>query len=158
MVMNMFTEFEDGIRLGSQDYHTPMVRQTELPFNQDGTDEDPVDQFTSRASVFTEPSRGSKRKRPPFQTEMIDIMRSTVEMQDTHMDRLVSWQKKKYELEFGRRKAVVNAIYNIEGLTEDDQVALIDLPVTDIQKTDCFLAILEHAQKRYYLQLLGRNM
>lgn len=89
---------------------------------------------------------------------MIDIMRATVEMQNTHMGRLASWQKEKYELEFGCRKEVVNAIYNIDGLTEDDQVALIDINVIDIQKTDCSLAVPEHARKRYCTRLLGRNM
>ena len=51
---------------------------------------------------------------------MINIMRSTVEMQNTHMGRLASWQKEKYELEFSCRKEVVNAIYSIDGLNEDD--------------------------------------
>ncbi|XP_038895773.1 uncharacterized protein LOC120083935 [Benincasa hispida] len=101
MTTNAFREFEDEIRLGSQDCHTP---------------------------------------------------------ESTHMGRLASWQKEKYELEFGRRKEVVNAIYNIDGLDEDDQVTLIDLLVTDIQKTNCFLAVPEHARKRYCLRLLGRNM
>ena len=72
---------------------------------------------------------------------MIDIMRLIIGMQNTHMGRLASWQKGKYELEFGRRKEVVNTIYNIDGLNEDAQIALIGLLVTDIQKTDCFLAI-----------------
>ncbi|XP_038896380.1 uncharacterized protein LOC120084641 [Benincasa hispida] len=138
--------------------HTPEVCQAESPLNQDEIDEEPAEQSTGRASVLAESSRGSKRKRPSFQAEMIDIMRSTVEMQSTHMGRLASWQKEKYELEFGRRKEVVNAIYSIDGLDEDDQVTFIDLLVTDIQKTDCFLAVPEHARKRYCLHLLERNM
>ncbi|XP_038877407.1 uncharacterized protein LOC120069696 [Benincasa hispida] len=142
----------------STDCHTPEVCQIESLLNQDEIDEEPTEQSTGRTSIPVESSRGSKRKRSSFQVEMIDIMRSTVEMHSTHMGRLASWQKKKYELEFGRQKEVVNAIYNIDGLDEDTQVTLIDLVVTDIQKTDCFLAVPEHAWKRYCLRLLGRNM
>ncbi|XP_038895852.1 uncharacterized protein LOC120084021 [Benincasa hispida] len=40
MATNAFREFEDDIRLGSQDYHTPEVRQTKSPLNQDGIDEE----------------------------------------------------------------------------------------------------------------------
>ncbi|XP_038899910.1 uncharacterized protein LOC120087100 [Benincasa hispida] len=122
MAKNAFREFEDEIRLGSQDCRTAEVRQTESPLNQDEIDEEPAEQSTGRASVPVETSQGSKRKRPSFQAEMIDIMRSTVEMQSTHMGRLASWQKEKYELEFEHWKEVVNAIYSIDGLDEDDRL------------------------------------
>ncbi|XP_038904322.1 uncharacterized protein LOC120090676 [Benincasa hispida] len=64
MATNAFIEFEDEIRLGSQDCHTPEVRQTESPLNQDEIDEGPAEQSISRASVPAESSRGSKKKRP----------------------------------------------------------------------------------------------
>ncbi|XP_038892629.1 uncharacterized protein At2g29880-like [Benincasa hispida] len=60
------------------DCHTPEVRQTESPLNQDEIDEEPAEQSTGRASVPAESSRSNKRNRSSFQVEMIDIMRSTV--------------------------------------------------------------------------------
>ena len=55
-----------------------------------------------------------------------------MDVHEQKLDKLVSWQKKKYELEVGRSKEIIEQIYQVDGLEEGDRLALIDLVVTDM--------------------------
>ncbi|XP_038877524.1 uncharacterized protein LOC120069782 [Benincasa hispida] len=96
-------EHLEDIRLGSQ----VNEQQESIPdmniTTVDGMNEVFPDTPISRYTGSSNDMRGTKRKRTPFQSEMLDIVCIAMDIQESKMEKLVQWQKEKYELELKRR-------------------------------------------------------